>query len=328
MKSTHQLIVLILSLCLLSSCHKKKTQPLEHDYPKEPGYVTFNVGDNTFGNYKTQKILLFGCNTALTKTSPDWFGPKEFKWNTPDQVLSKVPHGHKQVIHKKDTINYHINKYYVASPPVFALPDSKWGKKLDIGLVIPDQFTFDGENPVQEIYLDYTPLVPQFVYLIPLSLDTSIAKRGVTHVPFKVECSSLPWNPTNRIKHGEGASGIGAYIPGGTSFNSPNFFLPYTKEGESESFLNTEVTLLNDIMLHYEYKFRVPQISKDSITYKEMATINVKDYFKSIEQYYDKKKDSITDDRMKVTIVATERAKGDIPCGCQKPKSSEGPYGE
>ncbi len=328
MKSTTNLLFLFISLFIFNSC-KEKGVLIEPNFPKEPGYVTFNLGDNTFQNHKNQTIMLFGCNTALTNSSPHWHGMPDFQWNKSDQVLSKVPHGHKYVIDKKDTIlSYHINKYYVASPPVMAPKNSKWGRKLDIGLVIPDQFTFDGDNPVQEIYLDYTPLVPQYIYLIPLNIEASITNRGVKHIPFKVECANLPWNPTNRIKNGEGASGIGAYIPGGTGFNSPNFFLPYTKDGDSEKFLDTEVTLLNDIMLYYEYKFRVPQVSNGNIRYKDTATINVKEYFKSIEQYYDKKKDSITDTKMMVTIVAKKRATGDIPCGCKPPIVKDGPYGE
>jgi hypothetical protein len=326
MKSITKILFLTLTLLVLHSC-KKKAIVLE--YPQEPAYVTFNLGDNTFKNYKSQKILLFGCNTALTNKSPNWFGPQEFEWKTSDQVLSKVPYGKKTDTTKVDTITYHVNKYYVASPPVH--PKKGSGKKTtDIGLVIPDQFTFDGKNPVQEIYLDYTPLIPQNIYLIPLNLDPSIQKRGVTHVPFKVECSDLPWNKTTRIKNGEGASGIGACIPGGTSFNAPNFFLPYSKEGGSESYRDTEVTLLNDIMLRYEYKFRVPQISNDSITsYKEVTTIDVREYFKSIEdKYYDKSTHSVTDSIAMVTIVATKRAKGDIPCGCQPPIVKDGPYGE
>lgn len=313
---------------MLNAC--KKEVVFEPDFPKKPGYVVFNLGDNTFQNYANQTIMLFGCNTALTNSSPDWHAMPDFQWKKSDQVLSKVPFGHKKYIYnkKKDTIHYHVNKYYVASPPLKALPNSTWGKKLDIGLVIPDQFTFDGANPVQEVYLDYTPLEPQYIYLIPLKFETSITDRKVKHVPFKVECSDLPWNPTNRIVNGEGASGIGAYQPGGTGFNSPNFFLPYTQKDGKEHFFNTEVTLLNDIMLRYEYKFRVPHMTKEGITHKEVTTIDVKEYFQSIEQFYDKAKDSITNTKMMVTIVAKERAKDDIPCGCQPPVVKDGPYGE
>lgn len=326
MKSLTNLLLLTLSVLMLHSC--KKAIVIEPDFPKEPAYVTFNLGDNSFKNYKNQTIMLFGCNTALTNNSKDWYAMPDFQWNKPDQVLSKVPYGQKTDTTKTDTITYHVNNYYVASPPVHPKKGSGV-KKTDIGLVIPDQFTFDGENPVQEIYLDYTVLEPQNIYLIPLKLETSIKNRGVKHVPFKVECSDLPWNNTNRIKNGEGASGIGAFIPGGKSFNAPNFFLPYSKKGEGENLLNTEVTLLNDIMLRYEYKFRVPQISNDSITsYKEVTTIDVRDYFKSIEKYYDKKTFSVTDSLAMVTIVAKKRAKGDIPCGCQPPVVKDGPYGE
>ena len=289
----------------------------------------FNLGDNTFNNYKNQTVMLFGCNTALTNASSDWYAQPDFQWNTYDQVLSGVPFGPQNMTLKEGSINYHVNKYYVASPPVLPKKNSKWGKKFDIGLVIPDQFTFDGAAPVQEVYLDYTVLVPQLTFEIPLKLDSTVVKSSIKHIPFKVESSNFPWYDGPRVKNGKGASGIGFFQPGKGKdvFNSNKFFLPYAKNNDKDNILKTEVTLLNDIMLLYEFKFLVPD-PKNNMKYKEVTTINLTKYFKSIEQYFDKENDSITNEKAMVKLIAKKRAKGDIPCGCKPPLEKNGPYGK
>ncbi|MDG1805042.1 hypothetical protein [Flavicella sp.] len=328
MRSITKLLLLNLAFLILHSC-KEKAVRFEHDFPKQPGYVVFNLGDNTFKNYTNQTVMLFGCNTALTNTSPDWHAPPDFQWNTSDQVLSGISFGPKTSIVSKDTVNYHVSKYYIASPPVRPKKNSKWGNKFDIGLVIPDQFTFNGEAPVQEVYLDYTPLKPQLTYEIPFKLDSSVVNSLITHIPFKVESTNFPWNDTPRIKNGKGASGIGFFQPGKGKdvFNSNRFFLPYTKNNHKDNILNTEVTLLNDIMLLYEFKFLVPD-PKNNMNLHEVSTINLKKYFESIEQYFDKKKDSITNKKSMVKLIAKRRTPGDIPCGCQSPVAKDGPYGK
>jgi hypothetical protein len=319
MKSTTNLLFLAFSLLLLHSC-KEKPATIEPDYPKEPGYVTFNLGENSFQETKDQPMLLFGCNTQLTPTSPHWHGPTAFKWNTSDQVLSKVPFGP-----KTDSLGtkYHVNKYYVASPPVVRKVNDS--VQFDIGLVVPDQFIFDGKSPVQEIYLDYSILEKQFIIHIPIELDSSVINSKVKHIPFKVECSDLPWKDTDRIKNGQGASGIGAYqqvksnkkskskSKGSGSFNSNEFFLPYTVKGTDIKTYNTEVTLLNDIMLYHEFKF--VKLKNDNSGYDTISTIDVQDYYNHHQ-------------KTPVKMIAIKRDKGDIPCGCQPPVVKDGPYGE
>lgn len=328
MKSINNLLFIGLALLVLHSC-KEKAVVFVPEFPIKPGYVVFNVGDNTFKNYKNQSIMLFGCNTALTNTSPDWHAPRDFQWNTSDQVLSGIPFGHKNITVKNKKIDYYVNKYYVASPPVSAKKHSIWGEKFDIGLVIPDQFTLDGESPVQEVYLDYTPLVPQLTYEIPFELDASVVKSGIKHIPFKVESINFPWYDGPLVKNGKGASGIGFFQPGKGNdvFNSNSFFLPYNKNGTKDDILKTEVTLLNDIMLLYKFHFMVPD-PKDGMKRKRANKINLTEYYKSIEEYFDKKKDSITNKKAMVKLVAKRRAPGDVPCGCKKPKEKNGPYGK
>jgi hypothetical protein len=304
MKSTTQLLVLVFSLFALQSCHKKKHHPSQANYPKEPGYVSFNLAESTLKNKNEHSITLFGCNIALTKDSADWHGQQTFQWNTSNQVLSKVPFGK-----RRDTANnkeYFISKYYIASPPVFGEKD---GKTLyDIGLVIPDQFTFDGIKPVQKIYLDYSVLKPSFIKYIPIKFDASIGTSQIEYIPFKVECNDFPWYDTDRIKNGMGASGIGSLTQEG---HSNRLFLPYYDEGKNEEVLNCEVTILNDILLYYEIKFVLKNGAKDSL----VDQINLKTYYENHGL------DSLQ-------LKAIRRPKDSIPCGCQKPKASAGPYGE
>jgi len=327
-KSITKLLLLAFAFLILHSC-KEKAVVSEPDFLKEPGYVVFNLGDNTFKNYTNQTVMLFGCNTALTNTSPNWNAVPSFQWNTSDQVLSGVPFGDQMTVVNNDTLHYHVSKYYIASPPVLPKKNSIWGNKFNVGLVIPYQFTFDGDAPVQEVYLDYTPLVPQLTYEIPFILDSSAVNSSITHIPAKVESTDFPWNDTARIKNGKGASGIAFFQAGKGKdvFNSNRFFLPYTTTNGKDAILNTEITILNDIMLLYEFKFLVPN-PKDSMKVDEVTTINLKTYFESIEQYYDKKNDSITNNKAMVTLIAKRRASGDIPCGCQPPVVENGPYGE
>ena len=87
-------------------------------------------------------------------------------------------------------------------------------------------------------------------------------------------------------------------------------FLPYYFEDKSENdrkYLDTEVTLLNDILLNYKIKFVV---GKDS-----SETINLKNFY-----FNPKKPDSLR-------IIAIARHKDSIPSGCIKPKSGGGPFG-
>jgi hypothetical protein len=303
MKSTNQLLVLIFSLCVLQACNQKKEE-LQPDYPKKPGYVSFTLGGTTLPNNDAHTITLFGCNTALIKDSANWHGPKTFQWRKSNQVLSGVPFGV-----QTDTANnqdFYINKYYVASPPVFGKikEDGKDSTLYDIGLVVPDQFIFDGESPVQNIFLDYNILEPSFIHYIPIDFDASIDSLGVGYIPFKVECSNYPWIDTDRIKDGKGASGIGSLKQ---HTHSTQLFLPYLEEDGVETILNCDVTLLNDIMLYHEIKFIIDGTPQ--------SQVDLKNYHKK----YGKKP---------ILIKAFRRPKDSIPSGCVKPIAIDGPYGK
>ena len=313
MKSTNQLLVLILSMCMLHACHKKKEHPIKHDYPKKPGYVSFDLLESTLKNKNQHQISMFGCNIALTKHSPEWHGDTLFRWSTKNQVLSKVPFGKKY--DKKAKKHYYINKYYIASPPVFGKKkvDGKEQTLYDIGLVVPDQFIFDGVSPVQKIFLDYSILKPSFIKYIPIKFDASIDTSKIVHIPFKVECEDFPWLETDRIKNGQGASGIGSWTQ---EAPANQIFLPYYGENENEEILDCEVSILNDILLHYEIKFVLKTKDEyNNIKESLVDKINIKEYYSKFGL------DSIE-------MRAIKRPDGVIPAGCQKPIASDGPYGE
>ena len=160
MKSANKLILFSLSVIFLYSCNKKHDEPKKEDYPKIPGYVNFNLGESTLPNKDAHTITLFGCNTSVTANSNYWNGPKTFQWKKSNQILSGVPFGdHKDTATGKP---YYVSKYYIASPPVFKFKDSVVSL-YDIGLVTPDEFTFDGESPTQMVYfcLLYTSPSPR-----------------------------------------------------------------------------------------------------------------------------------------------------------------------
>lgn len=303
MKSATKLIALSLSIFLFYSCHHK-TQKKE--YPKIPGYVNFSLGKNTLANKKTHSITLFGCNTSVIAKGKNWNGPNSFQWETSNQVLSGIPYGD-----QIDSITgkpYYISKYYIASPPVIKF--DKTGNMnsntlYDIGLVTPDEFSYDGKAPVQMVYLDYSILKPMHVDYIAIKFDKSFDSLNVGYVPFRVECDDLPWIDTKHIKNAKGGSGIGSLKKG--DLHAEQLFLPYyflDKSNNDKKYLDTKVTLLNDVLLNYKIKFIM---GKDSL-----ETINLKDFY-----FNPNKTDSLR-------VIAVKRT--DIPSGCVKPKS-KGSYG-
>ncbi len=307
MKTPTKLIVFSLSLLFFYSCHKKHDTPEKKEYPKIPAYVSFNLDQNTLNNTEPTTVTLFGCNTSLTASSKDWNGPKTFQWGKPNQVLSGVPYGNK--IDSKTKKPYYVSKYYIASPPILKFDET--GKMnsdtlYDIGIVTPEEFSFDGKNPVQKAYLDYSILKPMHIDYINIKFDKSFDSLHVGYVPFRVECNDLPWIETDRIKGGSGASGIGSLKK--DTPHATQLFLPYYFEDKSENdrkYLDTKVTLLNDILLNYKIKFIV---GRDSL-----EVINLKDFY-----FNPKKTDSLR-------IIAVPRS--DTPSGCLRPKAGGGPFG-
>ncbi len=287
---------MLLAAMFMTSCEKKEKPQI--NYYGKPAYVNFSLGESSFKNKNEHQITLFGCNTVLDTMNTDWHGQKTFQWKKSNQVLSGVPHGYRREGDKE----YYISKYYIASPPVLKFDST--GKmnantKYDIGLVTPDQFTFDGNSPVQMVYLDYNILKPSHITYFDIDLgDIDM------FIPFRVECYDYPWLDKNGIVNGQGSSGIGSLKKG---THAVKLFLPYyiTDEGENK-YLDTRVSLLNDIILNYKFKFVIGDELLDSINLKELKELGWTGPIK---------------------IIALERDEFDIPEGCRKPESGKGPFG-
>ena len=300
MRSSTKFITLSLSIFLFYSCHHKAQKV---NFPKIPAYVNFSLGKNTLASKKPHTITLFGCNTNIIVNSENWNGPNTFQWETPNQVLSGIPYGDQ--VDSKNGKPYYVSKYYIASPPVIKF--DKTGKinsntLYDIGLVTPDEFSYNGKAPVQMVYLDYNILKPMHVDYVDIKFDTSFDRLNVDYVPFRVECNDLPWINTKRIKNAKGGSGIGSLKKGNP--HAEQLFLPYyflDKSNMERKYLNTKVTLLNDVLLNYKIKFI---IGKDSL-----ESINLKDFY-----FNPNKTDSLR-------VIAIKRT--DIPSGCIRPKSKD-----
>ncbi|KYG80356.1 hypothetical protein AWW67_09245 [Roseivirga seohaensis] len=252
------------------------TKAQNTELEKTTGYVNFSLGETTLPHEKTQSLSLFGCNTNITIDSKLWNGPKGFSWNKANQVLSGIPVGHQ--IDPKTNKPYYVAKYYIASPPVFKAGGQNDPNTLyDIGIVTPDNFVFDGKKPVQMVYLDYNVLKPMFIKYIEVKFDSSFDNLGVDFIPFMVECNDFPWREANGISGAQGASGIGSLTKDST--NVARLFLPYyypyDTEGSAptnsmEEYLDCEVTLLNDILFHYEVFFIVNGEKRTSINLKTL----------------------------------------------------------
>jgi len=272
------------------------------------GYVNFNLGTSTLTDTTTHTISLFGCNTILADTSKLWQGPKNgFDWSSTNQVLSGVPYGHQ--IDARTKQPYYVSKYYIASPPVFhknaagGIDDTTI---YDIGIVTPDEFVFNGERPVQRVFLDYNILELTQIKYIDVLFDDSFQKLAdslnhqlnVDYVPFKVECADFRWRDTAGIYDAAGASGIGSFLRDST--NSAKLFLPYRvlpKGQTKKDYLDCEVTILNDILFHYEVFFVVDGDTTQSI--------NLRDH----QLKYPKEP---------ITFHCEYRK--ELPCGCLEPK--------
>jgi len=277
---------------------------------KTTGYVNFNLGTTEIQpqkKYEQQAVTLFGCNTIISnKSSTHWSkAPNGLQWRTKDQVFTDLPYGYQ--IDKKTNAPYYVSKYYIASPPVFhrdVKGQPTANTYYDIGIVTPDEFVFEGDKPVQRVYLDYDILEPVKIEYIPVVFDASFDLWKVDIVPFKVECKNFPWLDKNLYYNAKSASGIGSLnrkVPPLT-----RLFLPYYDNDSTiyseKTFLDCEVTILNDILFHHKVYFKINGEKRSSINLKE---------------FYDQHKN---DKRMEITLYCEYQ--NELACGCKEPESN------
>jgi hypothetical protein len=304
-----KLLLLVLSLFTISTGARSQNE----FQLQTSGYVNFNLGTSTLKDTNTHTISLFGCNTILADTSIIWQGPMNgFVWDSTNQVLSGIPYGN-----QTDPLTnqpYYVSKYYIASPPVFhknALGGIDSNTVYDIGIVTPDEFIFNGDKPVQRVFLDYNILERTQIKYIDVVFDSSFDniadslnnKLNVDYVPFKVECTDFHWIDTAGIFDASGASGIGSFHRSST--DSAKLFLPYpmlTPEKTTKDYLDCEVTILNDILFHYEVFFVVKGVKSQSINLRDHQLLHPNEPITFHCEYRD-----------------------ELPCGCIEPKP-ESPY--
>ncbi|MDH7447140.1 hypothetical protein [Aquimarina sp. 2201CG14-23] len=278
---------------------------------KTKGYVNFNVGTSKIKpqkEYKHQGVTLFGCNTIISnKNIENWSAaPNGLEWHKKNQVFTNLPYGYQ--IDKKTNAPYYVSKYYIASPPVFHRDEKGKPNKnteYDIGIATPNEFVFEGDKPVQQVYLDYDILKLMKIKYIPVVFDASFDLWKVDIVPFKVECKDFPWLDKELYSEAKGASGIGSLnrkIPPLT-----RLFLPYYEDAwtinEGKQFLDCEVTILNDILFHHEIYFKINGEKKYSI--------NLKDFYNNHKN----------DTKMEITLYCEYR--DELPCGCKESTSGK-----
>ncbi|WP_286756225.1 hypothetical protein [Roseivirga sp. UBA838] len=266
-------LLIALSLLLSSKCQNTGEDEREHRF----GYVNFNLGESPVSSPGRQELSLYGCNTEITTRGTIWNGQENLEWNTKNQVLENVPFGYRE----EDGRKYFISKYYMASPPVMELMTANAGEKAaraNIGLVIPDQFTFFGEKPVQIVHLDYTILEPVYLnyvevdyYFRPGKNEMSCGDLGVDLIPLNIRCKDFLWRnkpSTGSIQEAKGASGIGRLK---NEKGQNQVFLPsYGPNGED--CLDCTITILDDILLNHEVFFA----TEDGFS----KTISLTDFYK------------------------------------------------
>lgn len=267
------------------------------------GYVNFTLETTEIQpqeKYKQQPVELLGCNTVVTNKEKKYWknAPQGLDWKKKNQVFENLPYGYQfDDKHKK---NYYVSKYYIASPPVF-IRDKK-GKptketNYDVGIVTPDQFTFRGEKPVTNIYLEYDILKLVKIQYIPIKLNKSFKGKDILGIPFSVECKDFPRKDKGMYKNAKGASGIG-YIDLKAK-HGKQFFLPYFEEGTDKKYLNCELSILDDILLNYTIYFKVNG--------EKRYTIDLKEFY---QQHRNDKK-------LEIELFCEPR--DELPCGCVPP---------
>ncbi|MBL4709136.1 MAG: hypothetical protein JKY48_11935 [Flavobacteriales bacterium] len=279
---------IIFNLIIILLCLNTKAQTVGAE---SSGYVNFNLKNAPVTNYGSQKISLYGCNTESSTT---------LTWGVDNQVFPEVPYGPR----KKGKKNYYISKYYMASPPVMKEPYD--GTPVNIGLVLPDHFTFFGEEPVQVVHLDYTILQPVYLnyvkgnYQYNDSVHRTCDEMGVNLVPMNIECQDFAWRKkksTPTIIGAKGASGVARML--NDSKNNKVFLPSYDS---SANFLDCNISILDDILLEHEVFF----VKGDSL----VKSIKLTDYY--------------TNDSMKGTDIQLAcRVRKEIPPGCKKKKKEK-----
>ena len=270
--------------------------------PQNAGYINFNLGKSTLAHTKYQEVSLFGCNTSIVLKETAL--KKGLEWDTKNQVLAGIPQGYQ--VDSKTGETYYVSKYYIASPPVFKNTKGALSNPntiYDIGIVTPDEFVFNGEKPVQAVYMDYNILKPMHIDYISVMYDSTFNNLGVSFVPFKVECKDFPWLNLEGIENAKGASGIGSITKPKTG--DSKLFLPYyfsENNTQVRNYLDCDVTILNDILFHYEVFFIVEG--------KRYSTINLKTYHEKFGN-------------AKLKLGCEYRA--ELPCGCLPPEYKK-PY--
>lgn len=265
-------------------------------------FVYFNMKHSTLTDKKHQSATLIGCNTVVAVDSANPKGFNGLAWDKSYQVYpGNIPYGTRY--DSKTQKRYFVSKYYVASPPVFNSPINK-NTIYDIGIVTPDEFSLVGDKPVQAVNMDYNVLKRVYIEYLPVTFDNTFDNKADTLVPFRVECTDFLWRNTKSLPNAKGASGIG-YITYNPS-RPEKLFLPYYFQHQQhtsdsvKTFLECQVTILNDVLLNYEVFFKIDG--------KLYTSINLKDY---------------KDGTKKIYLTRKKRKQSDVPCGCREQKSSK-----
>jgi hypothetical protein len=264
--------------------------------PAGVGYVNFNLGKPLLQPTHQQTVSLYGCNTRITIDGKHWYDSDSLRWGISNQILDSVPFGPQ--IDPVTGDSFYISKYYIAAPPVIQ-KDKKQAYKtqFNIGKVIPDCFAFDGNNPMQLVYFDYSRFQLMQVKFVPVEFDSSFNKAGIGILPINIDCKDFPWKPVDELTNITGASGIGDLQPS-KSGNFSGLFLPYyyTNKMQTDStFLHCEITILNDIVPYYECYF---DVDGEPFTTIDLGAVKDK----------------------KIVIKAIPRLGNPMPCGCRKPE--------
>lgn len=249
---------------------------------QKQGWLNVNVGSSPTISDVPQPVSLYGCNNTVVET--------QVYWDTQNQIIGAIPYGLRLSESGKE---YVVSKYYIASPPAWRNKDqtesaaAKKDAQPFIGLVTPDNFTFNGPKPAQIVDFDYRILMPTYLKNVPVDFNwseddiLSCAEQGVTSIPINTVCPNFPW----RIG-AEGASGIGLLNTSGSTA-----FLPFLKPNSNP--LQCTTTLLRDIMLDHEVFFATDEGLVDTI---------------DLTQYHTEQK--------AMRLVCIPRAEDDIPVGC------------
>ena len=295
-----------LSLFMVFACSGPGEVIVEVDVVAGPAYVNYNLGKSPAAKPTRQSVTLVGCNTRVTTEETYWNGAKNLEWETKNQVLGDIPFGWQQ--NGEDT-PYYVSKYYQISPPVFPPHYNPETEPVTIGLVIPDEFTFFGNAPVQQTYLDYEILKPVYLnfstvdYEYPNETFGTCAAQQVNEIPLNIECKDFKWRnraETSGIVDAQGASGI-ARIKNDSSANRRIFLPSHLPKGEE--CLDCTVTILDDIMLNTEVFFVVDG--------KESKTINLTDFYKA----------QVRNKQVPGKIGLSCKPRTTLPAGCKEPSS-------